>query len=59
LAGQFDAAAVGVHNGFAERQAEAAAAVSVGARFVGAVKALKYLAKMFRGDLLSGRVVGS
>jgi len=51
LAGHFDAPAVGFHNGFADLQAEAAAALSARARLVGAIKTLKYVGKMCRGEM--------
>ena len=51
LAGDFDRAAVSVHSGFGNGQAESAASGRTRARFVGAIKTLKYVGKMFRGEM--------
>src|SRR5438552_18223610 len=52
LAGHFDRAAVGVHNGFGNGQAESAASGRTRARFVGAIKTLEDVREVFGRDAL-------
>src|SRR6266511_5673564 len=54
LTGDFDAAALGVHDGFADRQTEAAVSEGAGTRFIGAVKTLENVCQILRSDALSG-----
>ena len=54
MTGHFDAAAVGIDDGFAYRQTQSEATIGTGARFVGAVKTLEDVGKIFGGDSLAG-----
>ena len=54
IARGLDAAAVGLHDGFADRETEAGAAGSAVARIVGAVEAVEDVGQVFRGDAGAG-----
>src|SRR5881394_699896 len=54
LAGHFDRAAMGLHNGLGNGQAESAASSRARARFVGAIKPLEDMREVFGRDALAG-----
>jgi hypothetical protein len=54
LAGYFDAAALGVNDCFADRQAQAVATLDAGAGLVHAIEPFKQVRDVFRGDALAG-----